>query len=227
MRPRGTPIGLQLARTSKTVGRAFNDALAEAGGSLPVWLILTTLRGEAHASQQELARAIGVEGPTLTRHLDQLEAAGPRPARPAPGRPARDPRRVQRKRPRAAPSTARGRDRLQPAPDCGPLRGRPRHAPPDARRARCERRAVGGAQHRRALDRARARPGEPERRERRERHVRRPRSPVQRLGDRLDAAEVADARPAVLRGVGVQHLAASGRRREAARASPRGRPARS
>jgi MarR family transcriptional regulator for hemolysin len=76
MRPRGTPIGLQLARTSKTVGRAFNDALAEAGGSLPVWLILTTLRGEAHASQQDLARAIGVEGPTLTRHLDQLEAAG-------------------------------------------------------------------------------------------------------------------------------------------------------
>jgi MarR family transcriptional regulator, transcriptional regulator for hemolysin len=76
MRPGGTPIGLQLARTSKTVGRAFGDALAQAGGSLPVWLILTTLRGEAHASQQELARAIGIEGPTLTRHLDQLEAAG-------------------------------------------------------------------------------------------------------------------------------------------------------
>lgn len=76
MRPGGTPIGLRLARTSKTVGRAFNDALAEAGGSLPVWLILTALRGEAHASQHELARAIGIEGPTLTRHLDQLEAAG-------------------------------------------------------------------------------------------------------------------------------------------------------
>lgn len=76
MRPRATPIGLQLARTSKAVGRAFNDALAEAGGSLPVWLILSTLRGEAHASQQDLARGIGIEGPTLTRHLDQLEAAG-------------------------------------------------------------------------------------------------------------------------------------------------------
>jgi MarR family transcriptional regulator, transcriptional regulator for hemolysin len=76
MRPRATPIGLQLARTSKAVGRAFNDALAEAGGSLPVWLILSTLRGEAHASQRDLARGIGIEGPTLTRHLDQLEAAG-------------------------------------------------------------------------------------------------------------------------------------------------------
>jgi MarR family transcriptional regulator for hemolysin len=74
MRSRGTPIGLQLARTSKSVGRAFNDALGEAGGSLPVWLILTTLRGDAHASQHELARAIGIEGPTLTRHLDRMEA---------------------------------------------------------------------------------------------------------------------------------------------------------
>jgi MarR family transcriptional regulator for hemolysin len=73
---RGPPIGLHLARTSKHVGRAFNDALGEVGVSLPVWLILTTLRGEAHASQQALARAVGVEGPTLTRHLDQLEAAG-------------------------------------------------------------------------------------------------------------------------------------------------------
>jgi len=76
MRPRGTPIGLQLARASKVVGRAFNEALAEVGGSLPIWLILTTLRGDAHPSQQQLARAVGVEGPTLTRHLDQLEAAG-------------------------------------------------------------------------------------------------------------------------------------------------------
>ncbi len=76
MRPRGTPLGLQLARTSKTVGRAFNEALAEVGGSLPVWLILTTLREDAHPSQQQLARAVGIEGPTLTRHLDQLAAAG-------------------------------------------------------------------------------------------------------------------------------------------------------
>ena len=76
MRPRGTPIGLQLARASKVVGRAFNEALAEVGGSLPVWLILTTLRGDAHPSQQQLARAVGIEGPTLTRHLDQLEGAG-------------------------------------------------------------------------------------------------------------------------------------------------------
>jgi MarR family transcriptional regulator for hemolysin len=76
MRPSGAPIGLQLARTAKVVGRAFNDALAEAGGTLPVWLVLSALRGGDPASQQELARVVGIEGPTLTRHLDQLEASG-------------------------------------------------------------------------------------------------------------------------------------------------------
>ena len=59
-----------------SVGRSFNESLAGAGGSLPVWLILSTLRGRAYASQHDLARGIGIEGPTLTRHLDQLEAAG-------------------------------------------------------------------------------------------------------------------------------------------------------
>ena len=76
MRPQGVPIGLQLARTSKLVSRAFNDALVGAGGSLPVWLILSALRGAPPASQQRLAAAVGIEGPTLTRHLDGLEAAG-------------------------------------------------------------------------------------------------------------------------------------------------------
>ena len=76
MRPDGTPIGLQLAVTSKAVGRAFNAVLAEAGGSLPIWLVLNMLDGESWRTQHDLARAVGIEGPTLTRHLDGLEAAG-------------------------------------------------------------------------------------------------------------------------------------------------------
>jgi MarR family transcriptional regulator for hemolysin len=58
------------------VSRAFNDALVAEGGSLPVWLILSSLGDAQPASQHELARLVGIEGPTLTRHLDQLEAAG-------------------------------------------------------------------------------------------------------------------------------------------------------
>lgn len=76
MRPEGPPIGLHLASTAKAVSRAFNSALAEAGGSLPTWLILTSLRGEQWRTQHELARSLGIEGPTLTRHLDTLERAG-------------------------------------------------------------------------------------------------------------------------------------------------------
>jgi MarR family transcriptional regulator for hemolysin len=76
VRPERTPIGLQLANTAKTVSRAFNDALAEAGGSTPVWLVLLSIVQGKPGSQLDLARAVGIEGPTLTRHLDGLEEAG-------------------------------------------------------------------------------------------------------------------------------------------------------
>jgi MarR family transcriptional regulator, transcriptional regulator for hemolysin len=77
MRPRGgTPIGLQLANTAKVVSRGFNDALARGGASVPIWLILTALRGEQWRTQLELARSLGIEGPKLTRHLDGMERAG-------------------------------------------------------------------------------------------------------------------------------------------------------
>ena len=76
MRPADIPIGLLLAHSAKSVSRAFGDALAEVGGSLPMWLILTRLRTEEWPAQLELARAVGIEGPTLTRHLDGLERAG-------------------------------------------------------------------------------------------------------------------------------------------------------
>ena len=75
-RPHETPIGLRLANASKAVSRAFNDRLAEAGGSVPTWLILSSLKANERRTQLELARAVGIEGPTLTRHLDGLEADG-------------------------------------------------------------------------------------------------------------------------------------------------------
>ena len=76
MPPAGTPIGLQLAHSAKHVGRAFNDALAGVGGSMPTWFILTNLKGDEWRTQHELARALHIEGPTLTRHLDGLEEEG-------------------------------------------------------------------------------------------------------------------------------------------------------
>ena len=62
--------------TAKAVGAAFNDALAVEGGSAPIWLILNALRHGQWTAQLELARALGIESPTLTRHLDNLEQSG-------------------------------------------------------------------------------------------------------------------------------------------------------
>jgi MarR family transcriptional regulator for hemolysin len=75
-RPTSPPIGMQLAQVAKLVSRTFDDALAEAGGSLPVWLILITLKSQKLANQRQLAAAVGIQGATLTHHLNAMESAG-------------------------------------------------------------------------------------------------------------------------------------------------------
>jgi MarR family transcriptional regulator for hemolysin len=74
--PTTEPIGLHVTRTAKLLSRAFDDALVEAGGSLPTWLILVSLKGQRHGAQREIAEEIGIEGPTLTHHLNRMEADG-------------------------------------------------------------------------------------------------------------------------------------------------------
>jgi MarR family transcriptional regulator for hemolysin len=76
MGPPDEPIGLFVTRRAKTLSRAFDGALAEAGGSLPSWLVLASLKGGLHGTQREIADDVGVEGPTLTHHLNRMEAAG-------------------------------------------------------------------------------------------------------------------------------------------------------
>jgi MarR family transcriptional regulator for hemolysin len=67
---------LQLGSTARSVGRAFDDALAEAGGSLPVWLVLLNLKRRAVASQRELAETVGISEATLTIQLHGMEERG-------------------------------------------------------------------------------------------------------------------------------------------------------
>jgi MarR family transcriptional regulator for hemolysin len=74
--PVAPPIGLQLTRTARVVGRAFDDALAAAGGSLPVWLVLISLKAQRSPNQRQMANAIGIQGATLTHHLNVMEADG-------------------------------------------------------------------------------------------------------------------------------------------------------
>jgi MarR family transcriptional regulator for hemolysin len=75
-RPPATPIGLFLSQSARVVGRAFDEALEEAGGSLPVWLILLNLTIRRPDNQRELAEAVGVREATLTHHLNAMDARG-------------------------------------------------------------------------------------------------------------------------------------------------------
>jgi MarR family transcriptional regulator, transcriptional regulator for hemolysin len=75
-RPAQPPLGLHLNRVARTVSRAFDETLAEAGGSLPVWLVLISLKSSPSASQRDLAAKVGIQGATLTHHLDTMESSG-------------------------------------------------------------------------------------------------------------------------------------------------------
>src|ERR1035437_1082200 len=70
------PVGLHLSRVARVVSRAFDDALAEGGGSLPMWLVLLNLKINPQANQRELADAVGVREATLTHHLNAMENEG-------------------------------------------------------------------------------------------------------------------------------------------------------
>jgi MarR family transcriptional regulator, transcriptional regulator for hemolysin len=76
MRPARTPVGLRLAQATRVVSRAFDDALAAAGGSLPVWLVLLNIKTQQLANQRELAGAVGIREATLTHHLNAMESDG-------------------------------------------------------------------------------------------------------------------------------------------------------
>ena len=75
-RPTRPPIGLHLTRAARSVSRAFDDALAEAGGSLPIWLVLISLKSQQPGNQRELADAVGIREATLTHHLNTMDTRG-------------------------------------------------------------------------------------------------------------------------------------------------------
>lgn len=75
-RPLRPPIGLRLAGVARVVGRAFDEALAAAGGTTPIWLILISLKSRQLGNQRELAEAVGIQGATLTHHLNAMEKDG-------------------------------------------------------------------------------------------------------------------------------------------------------
>ena len=73
------PLGRQLAATAKATRAEFDTRLGEAGGSLTTFIVLrlaSEAPGGLELSQRQLADRMGVEAPTMVRHLDRLEREG-------------------------------------------------------------------------------------------------------------------------------------------------------
>ena len=75
-RPEGIPIGLQLAKTARSVSQEFERAMATAGGSASAWQVLLLVRSGQWDTQSGLAKAMGVTSATMTHHLNALEKQG-------------------------------------------------------------------------------------------------------------------------------------------------------
>lgn len=70
-------FGMQLAQLSRAWRAELDRRLAGLGLSQARWLVLLHLALlEEAPTQRELAKTVGVEGPTLARLLDGLEAQG-------------------------------------------------------------------------------------------------------------------------------------------------------
>jgi MarR family transcriptional regulator, transcriptional regulator for hemolysin len=69
-------LGRLLGMTGKVVREAFNEDLANVGSSLNAFIILKHADMHPGLSQRQLAATLGIEGPTLTHHLDRLTAEG-------------------------------------------------------------------------------------------------------------------------------------------------------
>jgi MarR family transcriptional regulator for hemolysin len=62
--------------TAKNVREAFEDAMAAAGGSLGIWIVLNAISAEGIVSHRILASHAHVDGATITYHVDRLEKLG-------------------------------------------------------------------------------------------------------------------------------------------------------
>jgi|SRR5579862_4873522 len=72
----GEPLTRRLALVGKELRESFQAMLATHGCTIPTWAVLRSANQSPGLSQVQLAGLIGIEGPTLVRHLDRLCAEG-------------------------------------------------------------------------------------------------------------------------------------------------------
>jgi len=69
-------LARRIVFAGKQISEQFHDLLAEHGCTIPTWAVLSHAHATPGLSQVALAARIGIEGPTLARHLDRLCADG-------------------------------------------------------------------------------------------------------------------------------------------------------
>ncbi len=69
-------VGPQLRIAAKSARTLLERHLSQAGASFGNWTVLAVLDSGGPMIQRVLAGSLGIEGPTLTRHLDRLEELG-------------------------------------------------------------------------------------------------------------------------------------------------------
>lgn len=69
-------LGAWLNLAAKAARSLLDARLAELGTTAATWFVLVRLERFGPLIQRDLARKLQIEGPTLVRHLDRMEAAG-------------------------------------------------------------------------------------------------------------------------------------------------------
>lgn len=69
-------VGPQLRIAAKSARMLLERHLSQAGASFGTWTVLAMLESGGPMIQRVLATSLGIEGPTLTRHLERLEELG-------------------------------------------------------------------------------------------------------------------------------------------------------
>jgi MarR family transcriptional regulator for hemolysin len=79
------PIGRQVNLTARATRALLDAALATAGATFADWTMLVTLNARGPMVQRDLARALGMIGPSVVERIDRLESAGLVARSPVPG----------------------------------------------------------------------------------------------------------------------------------------------
>jgi len=70
------PLTKRIVFLGKALREHFQASLGEHGATIPTWAVLSHAHHSPGLSQVQLAGQIGIEGPTIARHLDRLCAEG-------------------------------------------------------------------------------------------------------------------------------------------------------